>query len=236
LLILSCSSRKRDDHGLLAAIERYDGPAFRTLRHFLRSVPNSDLDFCVLSAEFGLISGQQPIPWYDRRMNPERARDLLPAVSAAIRALLEDHRYQAILIHGGAMYRATIDNDIAADLRVKITSGSIGLQLSALRAWLYGDQTPAPLPRLPKLSRTAPKIRGVTLDLSTADVLDRARSALSVAHVGSDRSVAWYVDVDGQRVSAKWLVSQLTGLPASAFVTTEARRVLGQLGIEVRHR
>jgi hypothetical protein len=36
MLILACSRRKRPDEGLLPAIERYDGPAFRVLRRFLR--------------------------------------------------------------------------------------------------------------------------------------------------------------------------------------------------------
>jgi hypothetical protein len=44
---------------------------------------------------------------------------------------------------------------------------------------------------------------------------------------------SWYVPVDGHKVAPKWLVSQLTGLPASAFVTDEARRVLAQLGVKV---
>jgi hypothetical protein len=39
MLILACSRRKRPDEGLLPAIERYDGPAFRVLRHFLREMP-----------------------------------------------------------------------------------------------------------------------------------------------------------------------------------------------------
>jgi hypothetical protein len=39
MLILACSRRKRPDEGLLPAIERYDGPAFRVLRRFLREMP-----------------------------------------------------------------------------------------------------------------------------------------------------------------------------------------------------
>jgi hypothetical protein len=39
MLILACSRRKRPDEGLLPAIERYDGPAFRMVRRFLREMP-----------------------------------------------------------------------------------------------------------------------------------------------------------------------------------------------------
>ena len=36
MLILSCSSRKKPTNRQMPAIERYDGPAFRVLRKFLR--------------------------------------------------------------------------------------------------------------------------------------------------------------------------------------------------------
>ena len=39
MLILACSRRKRPDEGLLPAIERYDGPALRVVRRFLREMP-----------------------------------------------------------------------------------------------------------------------------------------------------------------------------------------------------
>jgi hypothetical protein len=42
-----------------------------------------------------------------------------------------------------------------------------------------------------------------------------------------------YVLLDGQRVAPKWLVSQLTNYPVGSFTTDKARRLLGQLGIEV---
>lgn len=53
LLILSCSRRKRLDTDLLPAIERYDGPAFRVLRRFLRERPFEAPDVLILSAEHG---------------------------------------------------------------------------------------------------------------------------------------------------------------------------------------
>ena len=37
LLVLACSERKRAGPGLLPAAERYDGPAFRVLRAYLRT-------------------------------------------------------------------------------------------------------------------------------------------------------------------------------------------------------
>jgi hypothetical protein len=76
-------------------------------------------------------------------------------------------------------------------------------------------------------------IRGIEVELTPEQVFDVARSALAKNPCGAARYYAWYVRVDNQRVSAKWLVSQLTGLPVSAFVTDEARRVLARCGIKV---
>lgn len=36
LVVLSCSATKRDDTGLLPALERYNGPMYQVLRTFLR--------------------------------------------------------------------------------------------------------------------------------------------------------------------------------------------------------
>jgi hypothetical protein len=74
LLILACSQRKRPDAELLPALERYDGPAFRVLRRFLRSRAPDPPDVLILSAEHGLIPRDLPIAAYDRKMTPARAR------------------------------------------------------------------------------------------------------------------------------------------------------------------
>src|SRR5690348_4465403 len=89
LLILSCSQRKRPDLELLPAMDRYDGPSFRVLRRFLSQRPTERLTVYILSAEFGLIPATLPIPDYDRRMTPQRARELQPQaleVIAQVRA------------------------------------------------------------------------------------------------------------------------------------------------------
>src|SRR5918911_2047366 len=75
LLMLGCSATKRPETGLLPAILRYDGPAVRTLRRWQRDhTDHTDtVDLLILSAQFGLIFGDTPIPFYDRRMTASRA-------------------------------------------------------------------------------------------------------------------------------------------------------------------
>ena len=74
LLIISCSQRKIEFPEPLAAINRYDGPAYRTLRKLEREgrFPEN-LDIVIISAKYGLLHYEQLIENYDQRMTPERA-------------------------------------------------------------------------------------------------------------------------------------------------------------------
>lgn len=76
LLVLGCSSRKRHDACLLAALARYDGVNYRVLQRALRARREhgvgdalaARLDILIVSAEFGLLAPDTPIPGYYRCM------------------------------------------------------------------------------------------------------------------------------------------------------------------------
>lgn len=84
MLIMACSRSKRSDHGTLPAIERYDGPAFRVLRRYLRESASEAPDIFILSAEHGLISHDLPIANYDTQMTLARAGELRLTVLAEL--------------------------------------------------------------------------------------------------------------------------------------------------------
>jgi hypothetical protein len=102
LLILSCSRKKKAGSKLLPALERYDGPAFQVLRKFIVECPAEarKLDIRILSAKFGLIPADRPIPFYDKPMTARRAIALKPAVSAEMERLLAQRIYRKLLING----------------------------------------------------------------------------------------------------------------------------------------
>ena len=56
LLIISCSQRKVETSEPLPALERYDGPTYRTLRKAMHEgrIPKN-LDVLIISAKYGLI-------------------------------------------------------------------------------------------------------------------------------------------------------------------------------------
>jgi hypothetical protein len=234
LLILSCSQRKRPDRVLLPALERYDGPVFRMLRKFLRSCParESHLEVYILSAQFGLISAHQPISYYDCRMTPQQASIFQPQVLAQLRYILRNKQYKELFISVGKDYAAALSGYkqlIPSHIHITVAIGPRGCKQAELYNWLYGEAPPLAL----SLQRGIPRIRGVTVVLTPEQVFETAREALAETLDRPNRYQAWYVMIDGRRVAAKWLVSQITGLPVSAFVSDEARHLLTRLGIKV---
>jgi hypothetical protein len=238
LLILACSQRKCEAPELLPALERYDGPAFRVLRKFLRNFPNEThlVDIAVLSAEFGLFSAQQPIPNYDRRMTFQRANQLQTQVLSTLKNILAVGNIRQLFISMPKAYLSALagyEHIIADGINVTISNGTQGRKLTELCSWLYNDH----LTMLPPISTITPRgnarLRGVEIAFTAEQILDIARQALAAGRGKPDAYQSWYVEVDGRRVAPKWLVSMVTGMPVSTFVTDEARRVLEHIGVFV---
>jgi len=206
------------------------------LRRFRRLQPEaaSWIDIHVLSAEFGLISADQPIEAYDRAMTLSRATELRPRVAAQLSALVFAKVYTNVFVNLGATYSASIPDYPAQRIPVTFATGSAGRRLSLLRQWLYGERD-ARRPIVQEADRLGnARLQDVDVHLNPAQVLEFAREALRRDVGLSRRLQTWFVEVDGKPVAAKWLVSQITGLPVSAFRTQDALRLLSCLGVEVR--
>jgi hypothetical protein len=240
LLILSCSQRKRLDTDLLPAIERYDGPAFRVLRRYLQSGSLDTPEIQILSAEYGLIAQDQPIPYYDRKMTAARADELRSKVLAELKKLLEQGNqasYTEILCCVGKVYLGAlsgIDELLPDETKLIHNTGSQGRKLAQLRNWLYGRSLASNNHPSVKPASGRAFIRGIEITCTPDQVFEVARNALLEGRGNPNAYQSWYVLIDGQRVAPKWLVSQLTDLALSRFVTDEARQVLDRLGVEVR--
>jgi hypothetical protein len=235
LLIVSCSRCKKQEPGLIPAIDRYDGPVFRLVRRFLRGEKLDKPDIYILSAEFGLITAIKPIPTYDRKMTKERAQDMQSSCSAALREIISARPYTDICICAGHVYLEAL-GDLHEALpftsNSQIVSGGLGKQLAELHDWLYGESFPPPA-ELSTNRRRSPRLRGIEVSFTAKQVLDLAQRGLTEDAKGATHFHSWYVLVEGQPVAAKWLVSRITGLPVSTFTAGEARRLLIQLGIQV---
>jgi hypothetical protein len=241
-LILGCTEAKRDASGSLPALERYNGPTFQVVRRFLREAGPQlkDVDIYVLSAEYGLISVDKPIADYDRRMTTARAAELRPEVSKRLREILSQG-YDEVFVSLSQVYLEAVGSldALGSDgARVIVSRAAMGRRLTELKRWLYHlpDEPLAP-------ERSEPTVRGTgqatlcgqRIAATTDEVVTLARQALADG-LGKPRNFrSWYALVDGEKVSTKWLVSLLLGLDVSEFQASEARRVLGQLGVDVYH-
>lgn len=145
LLITSCSATKRPGAEPMPAIERYDGPSFKTIRKSLRDLPIAQRPhILILSAKYGLIRDDVPIEDYDLRMRAQLAGQIANGIRAELRRKL--HRrgpYTETLINLGADYAPALtlalqDSAVLADLgSIVHTSGGIGVRLGQLKRWMY---------------------------------------------------------------------------------------------------
>lgn len=241
LLILMCSDRKVGGADPLPAVERYDGPLWQVLRVCLRAQPQLGvgLDTYVLSAAFGLIPATQAIPWYDQKMTAERAAELQPSALMGFGMLIEKG-YDQICLGLSQIYLPALDgweSLVPAGTSATLTDGPIGTKKAQLRAWLEGrgwlPSAPPDRYEADEIPRGEVVVAGVHLQLTRDEVLERARAGLASNSRGADRFRDWFVLIDGQAVSPKWLVSLLCQRPTSAFDASAARRALLALGISV---
>lgn len=137
LLLLACSRAKRLEPESVTALDRYDGPAFRVVRRYLRRLPAFKPEIMVLSAQFGLIHASDLIPLYDARLSSRRSFELRPVVAARMRLHLETHAYCSVFVHAPSAYLDLIAEPLMyAQSRVTIAHGPPGVRLAALKAWL----------------------------------------------------------------------------------------------------
>jgi uncharacterized protein DUF6884 len=136
ILLMSCSQRKTPGKGLIPAIDRYDGPAHRVLRKYLRELADPGLSVYFLSGKFGVIGASRGIPNYDYKMSPQRAAWLRKRALQRIECILRSGKYNEGFFIGSRNYLRTIEplNQFKPSFRE--AQGKPGQKLKSLRNWL----------------------------------------------------------------------------------------------------
>jgi hypothetical protein len=137
LLVLSCSQRKLHTAGRIPAIRRYDGPAFQVLRRYLRENEDRLLSACVLSAEYGLISADEAIADYDRKMDAARATELRASCLGTLKKLIGDRTYSEVFLCMSRAYQHALEGIHQLHRNVTFAAPGQGRKLAHLKAWLY---------------------------------------------------------------------------------------------------
>jgi len=243
LLILACSENKKNGPSLIPAIERYDGPMWKILRNTTKKRADSEMNLSVyvLSAEFGLIPATQPIPWYDRVMTEERAKELHRSTIDQL-CLLLDEGYSQICLALSKLYLHALqgwENIIPIETLVTVIDGPMAAKPAQLSSWLKGD-TWKPTEYEPhyrieaKKRRSEIVLNGIPIRLSREEVFEKARAALASGNtIGVNNYKDWCVFIDGKPVATKWLVELISGISVGEFDAPASRRVLLGLGIDV---
>ncbi len=137
LLLLSCSNSKRPYPAEpIPAIERYTGVFFKVLKKWQREHPtSSSLDVLIISAQFGLLAPETPIPYYDQRMTPARSAALASAIQSALQKQLINQQYHRILVNLGRDYLRALEG-FDGLIGAVWTSGPIGIRARQLKSWL----------------------------------------------------------------------------------------------------
>ena len=142
LLIVGCAGTKRDSVGPLPALDRYDGPAYRVIRKFLRDYQwPEDLSIAVLSAEHGLFGVLKGIENYNKRMDPTTARARASECSTTLGKWAPSHR--SVHVSLGKDYMPAIQPGLEAlDLERQVFAGPIGQKLSQIKSFLRDTSSP----------------------------------------------------------------------------------------------
>ena len=121
----------------MPAIDRYDGPAFRVLHRYLREKEDQHLKVYILSAEFGLINSNTPIPYYDRRMTVARALELRQEIMPILETILRQYACEELFICASKLYQQAIDQStLKRLLPLRFAAPGQGLKLASLHRWL----------------------------------------------------------------------------------------------------
>ncbi len=139
LLIISCSQAKRRSAGLMPAIDRYDGPAFRVLRKFLRETSHDRPVVLILSGRHGLIDSKLPIRYYDLPMSAKRADSLRPATLERLARVLTAKDWDCLALCLSARYRKAVhglERILPQHTRFEVLDGGLGSRLTRLHQWL----------------------------------------------------------------------------------------------------
>ena len=226
--------------GLVPAIERYDGVAFRLLRRYIR-VSGDPLNIFILSSKFGLISHTEKIPYYNSKLTLTRASKMKGKIYSQAKQLFltdSNSNEKKYFINLGRIYQhafSKILDDLPIQAQVISVTGSSGNRLSKMYDWLYGEKSRLRNEQQEIKTKKKVYIGGIQLNADEVDIRSIIQREITINGMREiNHFHSWFLEIDDIKVSVKWLVSRLTGLPVNKFHSDQARKVLQQLGFKIQ--
>ncbi len=125
----------------MPALERYDGVNYLVVKKLMREGKfPKNVDIKILSAKYGLIDAETPIPYYDQRMDKQRAKELHGQVMRELSKVAKKP-YSEIFINMGKVYLDAMDGYGEVMPNAKFAEGGIGQKMAAMREWILTPDT-----------------------------------------------------------------------------------------------
>ena len=138
ILLMSCSSKKRNTDHPIPAIDLYNGVFFSVYKNAVKVFPSlsSKVKVLIISAKYGLIEASHPISYYDLKMSPSIALEQRNKYTCIFQRYIHDIKPESIVVVMGKTYLQSVDlSDIQVPLM--IISGDIGVMSHGLKEWLH---------------------------------------------------------------------------------------------------
>ncbi len=105
LILTSCSAKKKKNSKRMKAIDLYNGDLFNLVKKFVK---RNNFTFRIISAKYGLISPDEEIEYYNKRIeNNEDLQKLQKLVNPKLNKAINS--YDKILIIMGEAYKKILD-------------------------------------------------------------------------------------------------------------------------------
>lgn len=143
LLVQSCSKSKKEISEPVPALDLYSGYYYKIIKKARREGKYDEgIDLRILSAEHGLLSPEQEIDRYDKKMTASRADELRPDVVPELCRIIEENDYDEVVINMGQLYRRAIRGiESETDAEILWLEGGLGERGHALKKILRGKRT-----------------------------------------------------------------------------------------------
>ena len=178
------------------------------------------------------------IPFYDEKLDKHKSQELTQlSISQSSHFFTDSEKTKEVFVNLGNLYLQVFEpilEKLSQTNSVVFTSGSSGKRLAEMHDWLYGENSPLRNEQN-ETKLTEVYIQGIRLQTNEAQIRAIIQKEITQNGIKDLQNFqSWFVPIDEMKVSPKWLISRLTGLPVSKFHSDQARKVLQKLGIKVQ--
>ena len=146
LLVMSCSARKSKATGLLPAFQRYTGPSYSIVKKASSSLPAEEAfqtKIAIISAKYGYLDFNTPIPYYDLMMTETLAKMHRSKAVQSLSQFVDDFDFKEIFLFLSPVYAQAVMPmaEWTDGIPYCFVKGGMGYRNQFLKNWFLGLTT-----------------------------------------------------------------------------------------------